>query len=233
MTVHDVARTLPGIPTLRDLCRSLAMAEAIVNPDGEERYYTFNRSWSQTEELASMRNGSGDEFDIVFSAAGAYVRGFAHESPLSPYHQRDDLEPWPGVLNAVPSAFQRYVHEPLFTDEDGTPVVTVCLWRHAAADRWETGDIDFPEGHPDPDGSTGLFGLLTEPGPKGFKAFAEDYYEAVVGLEALLHIYALRPLDHAVITKLNPRAPVTDVVNDALAIGYPVSPALRTRPRTD
>lgn len=233
MTVHDVARTLPGIPALHDLCRSLSMAEAIVNPGGEGRHHTFNRSWSRTEELASMRNGSGDEFDIVFSAAGAYVRGFAHESPLSPYHQRDDYEPWPGVVDAVPAAFQRYVHEPLFTDEDGTPVVTVCLWRHAVADRWETGDIDFPEGHPDPDGTTGLFGLLARPEPEAFKAFAEDYYETAVSLEALRHIYDLRPLDQAVIAMLNPLAPVTDVVQDALAIGYPISPALRTGPRTD
>ncbi len=233
MTVHDVARTLPGIPALHDLCRSLSMAEAIVNPGGEGRHHIFNRSWSQTEELASMRNGSGDEFDIVFSAAGAYVRGFAHESPLSPYHQRDDYEPWPGVVDAVPAAFQRYVHEPLFTDEDGTPVVTVCLWRHAVADRWETGDIDFPEGHPDPDGTTGLFGLLTRPEPEAFKTFAEDYYETAVSLEALRHIYDLRPLDQAVIAMLSPLAPVTDVVQDALAIGYPISPALRTGPRTD
>ncbi|MFE4802065.1 hypothetical protein ACFRFL_45945 [Streptomyces sp. NPDC056708] len=33
------------------------------------------------EEMASMRNGSGDEYSIVFSAAGAYVRGFDHETP--------------------------------------------------------------------------------------------------------------------------------------------------------
>lgn len=101
------------------------------------------------------------------------------------------------------------------------------------ADRWEAGDIDFPEGHPDPDGSTGLFALLTGPGPEAFKAFAEDYYETAVDLEALRHIYDLRPLDQDVIAMLNPLAPVTDVVQDALAIGYPVSPTLRTGPRTD
>lgn len=111
--------------------------------------------------------------------------------------------------------------------------MTVCLWRHAVADRWETGDIDFPEGNPDPDGSTGVFDLLTAPGPEAFKAFAEDYYETAVDLEALRRIYDLHPLDQAVIAKLNPPAPVTDFVEGALAIGYPVSPALRTGSRTD
>lgn len=30
MTAQDVARTLPGIPTLRDRCRSMAMLDAIM-----------------------------------------------------------------------------------------------------------------------------------------------------------------------------------------------------------
>lgn len=66
MTADDVAQALPDIPTLRNLCRSMAVLEAVLNPDGE-RYYTFSPHWSDSEEIASMRNGSGDEFGIVFS----------------------------------------------------------------------------------------------------------------------------------------------------------------------
>ncbi|MFF7190660.1 hypothetical protein ACFZAR_36845 [Streptomyces sp. NPDC008222] len=57
----------------------MAMVEAVLNPD-DERYYSFSAKWSETEEIESMRNGSGDEFDVVFSEAGVYVRGFDHES---------------------------------------------------------------------------------------------------------------------------------------------------------
>ncbi|MFJ4920874.1 hypothetical protein [Streptomyces sp. NPDC088725] len=135
MTVHDVAGMLPDIPSLRDLCRSIAMAEAVLNPDGE-RYYAFNANWSETDELASMRDGSGDEFDVVFSPAGAYTRGFDHASPLTPYLQDDVPTPWPGVVDAVPDVFRHLVDEPAFTDEDGTPVVTVCLWRQPGDERW-------------------------------------------------------------------------------------------------
>lgn len=79
--------------------------------------------------------GSGDEYAIVFSPAGAYIRGFDHESPLTPYHHEDVPAPWPGVVDSVPEPFRRYVDEPAFTDEDGTPVVTVCLWRGTADER--------------------------------------------------------------------------------------------------
>ncbi|WP_459547551.1 hypothetical protein [Nocardia sp. X0981] len=106
MTVYDVARRLPAIADLRNLCRSLAMLDAILSPDRESRYYSFSTAWAEGEETASMSNGSGDEYSIVFSVAGAYVRGFSHESLMSPY--ANDCEPWPGV-------------------EDGVPVVTACL----------------------------------------------------------------------------------------------------------
>ncbi|MEV6592464.1 hypothetical protein [Streptomyces acidicola] len=225
MTVHDVAQMLPEVSSLRDLCRSMAMAEAIVNPGGE-RFYSFNPSWSQTEELASMRNGSGDEIDIVFSPAGAYIRGFDHESPFSPYHHDDVPEPWPGVVDSVPAVFQQYIHEPAFTDEDGTPVVTVCLWHEAEAERWQAGEIDFPDGHPDPDGSAWLFDLLVNPTPEAFRAFVEDYYETAIDIEAVRRIYNLLPLDRALITSLHPAASVKDVVHEGTAIVYPIAPDL-------
>ncbi|AXK35438.1 hypothetical protein DVA86_25100 [Streptomyces armeniacus] len=222
MTVHDVAAVLPGIPVLRDLCRSMAMADAVLNPD-DEPYYSFNAGWSETEELASMRTGSGDEFDIVFSSAGAYIRGFDHESPLSPYHRDDVPAPWPGVVDTVPAVFRGLVSEPAFTDEDGTPVVTVCMWRQEGDDRWQAGQIDFPGGHPDPDGSDWLFGLLADPTPEAFQAFAEDYYETAVDIEAVRHVYGLRPLDHSAVAGLNPDASYDDLVAAAEAIGYPLA----------
>ncbi|MFD9462572.1 hypothetical protein [Streptomyces sp. NPDC060027] len=222
MTAQDIADALPDIGSLRDLCRSMAMAEAIVNPGGE-CYHSYSARWSETEEAASMRNGSGDEYDIVFARTGAYIRGFDHESPLSPYGHEDVPEPWPGVLDSVPEPFRRYVHEPAFTDEDGCPVVTVCLWRDTDAPTWETGRITFPEGHPDPDGSDWLFHLLLTPTPEAFQAFAEDYYETSVNIEAVRALYELRPLGRGHIAALNPSADVETVIAEAGRIGYPLA----------
>ncbi|MFI9045942.1 hypothetical protein [Streptomyces sp. NPDC053427] len=216
MTVHDVARSLPGIPVLRDLCRSLAMVEAVLDPEGE-RYHSFSATWSETEEIASMRNGSGDEFDIVFSTAGAYVRGFDHESPMSPYVNDG---PWPGVVDAVPEVFRQHVLEPALTDE-GIPSVTVCLWREAGSDRWTAGEIEFPEGPQDPDGADWLFALLTTPTPEAFKEFAEDYYEMPVDIDAVRRVYDLRPLDRETVRALNGTASLKAVADAAVVIGYP------------
>ncbi|MDQ0585813.1 hypothetical protein QF030_008081 [Streptomyces rishiriensis] len=219
VTVHDLARRLPGVADLRNLCRSLAMLDAILSPDRESRYHSFNAGWAAGEEMASMRNGSGDEYSIVFSAAGAYVRGFGHESAMSPYG--NDGEPWPGVIDEVPEAFRSCVEEPAFTDEDGVPVVTACLWRGKTDDQWHHGTIGFPVGRADPDGTTGLFELLVDRTPEAFQRFAEDYYELPVDLRAVRDVYALRPLDQQLLSSLNAEVTLADLAQDISEIGYP------------
>lgn len=142
-----------------------------------------------------MRNGSGNEYSIVFSAAGAYVRGFCHESPMSPYG--NDGEPCPGVIDEVPDLFKPCVEESAFTDEDDLPVVTACLWRGATDERWHHEAVDFPEGALDPDGATGLFELLVGRSPEAFQRFAEDCYEVSIDLGAVSHVFALRAAEPA------------------------------------
>jgi hypothetical protein len=219
VTVHDVARRLPPIADLRNLCRSLAMLDAILSPDRESRYHFFDTAWGEGAEMAAMGNGSGDEYSIVFSAAGVYIRGFGHESPMSPYRQ--DHAPWPGVIDDVPDVFRSFAEEPAFTDEDGVPVVTACLWREATDDRWHHGTIDFPSDHADPDGTTSLFHLLVDRSPGAFQRFAEDYYEVAVNLAAVSDVYGSRPLDRELVSSLNEEITLADLARDLSEIGYP------------
>ncbi|GAQ74274.1 hypothetical protein T45_06046 [Streptomyces turgidiscabies] len=198
----------------------MAMLEAILSPEWVDRHYSFDAHWSAGEEVASMRDGSGDEFSVVFSAVGAYIRGFAHESHMSPYA---DDGPWPGVLDDVPDVFRSCVEEPAFSDEDGMPIVTACAWREVGDGAWNAGTIDFPDdGARDPDGSEDLFGLLTDRSPEAFQHFAEDYYEIPVPLAAVQHVLALRPLTTEVVTALNPQVTMDALAKDIAEIGYPL-----------
>ncbi|MFF8610559.1 hypothetical protein ACF06X_32115 [Streptomyces sp. NPDC015346] len=226
MTVYDVARKLPETDLLRDHCRGLAMLDAVLSPDWDGRYYSFDSRWSEGEEMASMRNGQGDEYSLVFSAAGVYIRGFSHESLMSPYGPLADGSPWPGVLDSVPEAFRAYVEEPAFTDEGGVPVVTACLWREPADTAWRTGAIDFPEEGDDPedaDGAGYLFELLVDRSAEAYQEWAEDYYETTVDLAAVRHVLALRPLTDSLVTALNPDTDLAARADDIAEIGYPTA----------
>jgi hypothetical protein len=74
VSVYEVVKQLPGIATVRDRSRSLAMLDAILSPEWDSRYFSFDSAWSPTEEMASMRDGSGNDYFVVFSAAGAYAQ---------------------------------------------------------------------------------------------------------------------------------------------------------------
>ncbi|WIX92765.1 hypothetical protein [Amycolatopsis sp. DG1A-15b] len=219
MTVYDLARCLPAIPDLRLLCRALAVLDPALRPENEDRYHRYDPAWAPGAELASMRDGSGNEYDIVFTAAGAYVRGFDHESPMNP-HATDDQQPWPGVLDTVPDVFWEYVAEPAFCDEFATPHVTVCLWRQHSDTTWRHGVIDFPDGGDD--GADWLFILLTDRTPDAYQDWAQDYYEMPVNLDAIRHIYTGQPLTPSVVTALNPAITLAAVADRVMTTGYPI-----------
>lgn len=167
-----------------------------------------------------MRDGSGDAYSMVFSPAGAFIRGFDHESPMSPAGSGGL---WPGVVDAVPEVFAAYVSEPAFSYE-GRLAATVCLWRQIGDDRWHAGDIEFPN-RPDPDGADRLFVVLAAGTPAAYQQFAEDYYEQPVDVEAVSDLYALRPLSTELVRRLNPGLSVDDLADDVAEIGYPSAPA--------
>ncbi|MFD6400224.1 hypothetical protein [Nocardia sp. NPDC060249] len=86
---------LPDIATLRRRCQAMAMLDAVLSPEWADRYYSYDAAWGATEELASMRNSSGDNWFIVFCAAGVYGQSFDHEAPSAPE-----------VLENVPAVFR-------------------------------------------------------------------------------------------------------------------------------
>jgi hypothetical protein len=108
MSVADLANRLPDIPTLRRWLQSLAVLDATVCKRPDLRYFAFDATWSETEQIASMSNGSGDEYAIVFGPVGAYVRGFDHESEMSPW-ARTPMAIAPGLIDEMPLAFREYI----------------------------------------------------------------------------------------------------------------------------
>ena len=217
VTAHELAGSLPDIATLRERCRALAVLEAILSPDEESRYYSFTSSWSEDEELASMDNGSGDAWSIVFSPAGAFLRGFDHESSMSPAANDDEL--WPGLVDTVPEVFSAASNEPAFSYE-GTLDATVCLWRQADDNRWHAGSIDFPD-HPDPDGADRLFAVLVDSTGVAYQRFAADYYGRAVDLDAVRAVFALSPLTASLVRHLNADRSTVALRTDLSHIGYP------------
>ena len=75
MVTKKQLASLPNVESLKRLTQSLAMLDAIMSPEWESRYYSFNSKWGEGEMMASMKDGSGDECFILFNPHGAIVNG--------------------------------------------------------------------------------------------------------------------------------------------------------------
>ncbi|MFJ9248064.1 hypothetical protein [Streptomyces sp. NPDC101776] len=200
-TVHEAAALLPDPAELRVHLRALAVLDATIGDDPQFVEYTFDANWGPDEEAALMDNGSGDDFSVLFTPAGVLIRGFDHESKMSPYGT-DDGQVWPGVVDDVPAALRPSLDDPAFTDQHlGVPRVTACLWRETGDTAWRTGSaIDFPADYGYADGADHLFHLLTDRSPEKVQAHFEDYYERPVPLDAVRHVLAGHPVTPAITT---------------------------------
>jgi len=208
ISTRDLSQ-LPGIGRLKALMQSLAVLDAILSPEWEYRYYTFDAHWSVEQAMASMRNGSGDELFALFTPVGAIMKGFAHESLMS-----HSPTVWAGVLDSVPAAFADFLNEPAFLLSD----TTFCIWRTYADTEWQRGSIEFPGGQ-DPDGSAYLLAML-DGKPQTYQAWAENYYGRPVSLATIIHIYEQRPLTEALVAELNPTLLLQALNQDIHSIAY-------------
>jgi len=195
---------LPSIPDLRRVTQSLAMLDAILSPEWEYRYYSFNSAWGPGEEMASMRNGSGDDWFLLLDQAGAAIKGFAHELARGPNFSQN-------IQAQVPADFSSFLNEPAFSMQHAT----FCYWRKTDDNSWSK-----VPGGPDDDGADEMLALLVS-GPSGYKEWAEDYFEVPVALDAVTALFAHQPLSDSMILALNPDADIDFTYGQAREIGYP------------
>ncbi|MEZ0070004.1 transcriptional regulator with XRE-family HTH domain [Streptacidiphilus sp. MAP12-20] len=222
MTVHGVIAQLPDPEAVRARSKAMAMLDAVLSPEWPWRYYSYDTKWGASEELASMRDGCGNDYAVVFGGAGVYAQACYHESPINSYRVSPP-EPWPGLFESLPDAFRHLEREPAFLDRNGVQRATVCLWRERRDSAWRCGDVEIPDkDEHDADGAEWLFGLLLEGTAEAYVEFAAEYYEMAPALEAVQHVYDLEPLTQEVVSALNPAVQLEDLAEDAAQIGYPV-----------
>jgi hypothetical protein len=157
------SRTPEALPPPEELerrCRAMAVLDAIVCPLLEARQFRFEASHGSDQRIARHDTYEGDGWLIWFTARGVVIRGFWHESPVSPWAQ-DPAAPrlWPNLFLGLPD---KLANGPKLPIED-VEAITFCLWWDIKETRWRTGSVAYPDSeYADPDGSEYLlevFGL--------------------------------------------------------------------------
>ena len=186
------------------------MLDAILSPEWEYRYYSFDSHWGNGEEMGSMRNGQGDDFFALFNAYGCFLKGFVHDSPAA----CESIAPQEHY-QGLPAEFATCVSEPAFSTDD----VTFCIWRSFKDTKWHHHSIQLAQDE-DPDGSIYLLSPL-DGKPDTYWQWSEDYYERDVPLQAVKAIYERQRLTEDLVTALNPDLRLKDLKKDLREIKYP------------
>lgn len=197
---------MPDLASFARITRALAALDIIASPDWQYRYYAFDPAWGAAM-MASMRNGSGDQWFAHVSAAGTALLGLSHESPA---YRQDDPQPW--VYADLPDVLAKDVrHEVAFEPNN----VSFCVWRRTEDDRWH-GQAP-PDGSDD--GSAGQLQILSG-APEHYVEFADDYYGLTVTAADVTAVYGHEEITEALVARINPEAVFADVAKELAEIGY-------------
>ncbi|MGO4263252.1 hypothetical protein [Lysobacter sp. TAB13] len=204
---------LPDIESLRRRTQALAMLDALLSPEWEDRYYSYNAAWFEGQEMASMRNGHGDEWFLLFDEAGAALKGYAHE--YSPFNGPALYQ---AIRAQVPAAFRNFLDEPAFDMEHAS----FCYWRGRQDLAWSK------VSHPSlalangDDGSGVFLALLVEPA-SAYCDYALGYFEQEISNDSVQSLYDHTPLTPELVRSIDPDADLSQVRAAADEIGYPVA----------
>ena len=210
-------QSFPDLRTLGNRAKALAMLDAIICPEFQYRYFSYDASWGDEEQVAVMRNGDGDHWFLHLSSSGAALKGYVQKLPRGEARAMA-IE----VQRRVPEQFGAFLHEPAFAMD----AVSYFYWRRSGDLAWSR------VAHPDaalaqrPDGSADFLSILLAPA-SCYYDYATDYFECEPPLTSIEHIYALAPLTAAIVKSLNPQMTLSQARSAADAIGYPARVAAR------
>ncbi|MEZ4319801.1 MAG: hypothetical protein R3F61_19965 [Myxococcota bacterium] len=183
-------QSLPPPDVLEHRARVLAVLDALLCPDWEYRYYSFNARWAPSQWMASMRDGSGSHWFLVgIDGVGLGLTGLALHTPAF----RMD-HPRPGIVDRIPQALHaHFLEEPAFDMKN----TTFTGWWLDAEPGWHAGTCGLEDGADD------LLSALLG-GPDAYHAFAEEYYERTVDPTVVAELFAGGPVLRSTAEALNP-----------------------------
>lgn len=201
-----VLERLPDSIILKKLMKIQASLNIILCQDEWLRYHSFIQDWTEGVCMAKIDNGAGDHLILLFSHEGCIIKGFDHESELSP-HAQDEYKVWQGIYDDVPKELLSLLEDDAIEKDD----VTFCIWRKNSDSSWHKGKVEIPEG--ESDGSDFLLSCIFYT-PEDFVEFATDYFELAPSLDVVKEIYDDFPITEEMIHLLNPNCDVKEVLQE-------------------
>jgi hypothetical protein len=160
-------------------------------------------------DVGVLDHGSGDElFCFLGARHGCLIKGFDHESPMSP-HAQDEFRAWPGVLDEVPGELRAILEVPEFRRDE----TTFCIWRGRGDKHWWQGEVQEPDGG---EWSAHLLDhVFLDAG--SYLDWAREYYNRKdIPADPVEAVYGSCHVDEVTVRSINPNADL-DMIRRELA----------------
>ena len=159
----------------------LALADAIIEPEWEYRYFSYNSKWSDTEEMGSLRDGCGSEWFFWLSGNLAGYKCLSKDDGIIP-----DVE---SIKNKIPTEYNTFISEPAFSMDTST-----CIW-YLKESNWIKYGLDV----------TDLMNIdeLKNWDARKYHSWAIDYYEREIDLNEVEKLFN-NQFSEEIAKKLNP-----------------------------
>jgi len=215
---HSVIATwdlslMPPIDKLRDRMQQVSALAAVFAVDYGGSQFEFHPRGTRNQQMAAMKDGCGDELFIHFLPKGCFIKGFAHESEMTPY-KHDPPKLWPGMFDGVPPAFATSLNEPAFD----IPATTFVIWRLNDQASWSASNVEYCDGEYR-DGSADLL-LPVSYTSANFTEWLAENYEVDVDQSIVDSVFDNKPLSDSALLTLNAVQPINALRDAVRATGY-------------
>jgi hypothetical protein len=189
-----------------------SILDTILCQNPATRYHTFQSNRLPGVDVGVLDHGSGDELVCFLDARhGCLIRGFDHESPMSP-HAQDEFKVCPGVLDEVPDELLAILEVPEFRREE----TTFCIWRGRGDKHWWQGEVQEPDGG---EWSAHLLDhVFLDAG--SYLAWAREYYNRNdIPADPVEAVYSSCQVDEAKVRSINPKADLEMIRRELSGLG--------------
>ena len=207
MNRKTILTEIPCKNELQKLCQSISVIDAILSQDWEYRYYSYNKNWDINEEFFEMRNGHGDQMQILFLKNSSIINVFSQEKGTQ---NKDNL------AKDLPSQYKDF----MFGEPINSIGTSYCFWSDEDGN-WQTNqdeDLD--------DYSLEMLQVF-DAKPTTYLDWATDYYdgnfvETGIPLNSVEKIYKHETLTKDLVLSIVEELEDWEQLHDDLdEIGYP------------
>lgn len=190
-TIKDKLDKIPAPGELYETAITVAVLSVLTGSKYPRFVLNVN---ADNSRCLRVDDGAGNNISVLFSKSGVFIKGFDHESPMSPFSKPFKI--CAGIYYGFPEALRSYLENPEAIGEEDydkfpgkfekggpevelTPV-TFCAWWDRTAKKWQCGDIEFPEfKRLESDGASFLLGCLNSDWLEENYEFSDELLKAV------------------------------------------------------